>query len=238
MAQDYIWYDGQGREVKISSNPDANFQKSYVDMRIEKLLPAKAEEILFSDGESLQYKLDSGALKGKDGADGAKGEKGDKGDMGETGPAGARGNQGPMGFKGEKGDKGDKGDIGETGTFEEIPLHSLPINRFAYSRIDNMGDLGTSAFKENKIYRVSIYADCEFIFPSKENIADLSCQNQIIIYLYSDGEYPVLWTGENDEEVMFLGEVIPDIKKGYYRIIADFHPVARKWTIAAIRDGE
>ncbi len=95
-----------------------------------------ASQIMFSDGDTFQAKLEAGTLKGDKGdtgAQGPKGVKGDKGDTGEQGPQGIQGEkgdtgeQGPAGadgytpvkgvdyFDGAKGDKGEKGDTGETG---------------------------------------------------------------------------------------------------------------------------
>ena len=83
-----------------------------------------ASQITFSDGETFQTKLDSGALKGDKGdkgdigATGLQGERGPQGIQGERGPAGADGYTPVKGvdyFDGAKGDKGDKGDTGEQG---------------------------------------------------------------------------------------------------------------------------
>lgn len=62
-----------------------------------------AKDIVFTDGENFQQKLDNGSLKGP---------KGDAGIQGETGP---KGDIGPVGPKGEPGDKGPQGPIGATG---------------------------------------------------------------------------------------------------------------------------
>ncbi len=68
--------------------------------------------------DSINGRLDSGALKGEKGDTGPAGPQGEKGLQGGAGAAGAPGEAGaagPQGEKGEKGDKGDKGDAGEAG---------------------------------------------------------------------------------------------------------------------------
>jgi hypothetical protein len=70
---------------------------------------------------SINARLDSGALKGEKGDTGPAGPAGPQGEQGLHGGAGAAGvpgemgPTGPQGEKGEKGDKGDKGDAGEAG---------------------------------------------------------------------------------------------------------------------------
>lgn len=79
---------------------------------------------------TINSRIESGALKGEKGDKGDPGEKGEKGDQGDKGGVGAAGAQGLQGEKGEKGDageagaagaaglkgeKGDKGDKGDTG---------------------------------------------------------------------------------------------------------------------------
>lgn len=232
MAQDYIWYDGNGNEVKLSQHPHAQFQKDYVDMRIEALNNPKARDIRFDDGESLEEKFQNGSLKGEPGKDGKDGEKGDKGDPGEKGNPGDRGNQGPIGFKGDKGDKGD------TGTFEDIPLHALKLNKFEYSRIESPDTAEIYTLTENRIYKITSVSSVAFVFPSFENIFDKTIQNQIIIYLYFPEEVSVSWECENGEPLMFTGGEIPDITAGYFRVIAEFNPICKKWVIGAVKDGE
>ena len=232
MAQDYIWYDGNGNEVKLSEHPHAQFQKDYVDMRIEALNNPKASDIHFDDGESLEDKFRNGSLKGEPGKDGKDGEKGEKGDKGDTGDKGDRGNQGPVGFKGDKGEKGD------AGTFEDIPLHALKLNKFEYSRIDTPAASDIYTLTENRIYKITVLSDVAFVFPSIENIYDISIQNQIILYLYFPEEVSVSWECENGESLMFTNSEIPDITAGYFRVIAELNPICGKWTVGVVKDGE
>ena len=268
MAQNYIWYDGNGNEVKLSEHPYAEFQKDYVDMRIEALGKPRACDIRFDDGETLQEKFTNGSLKGEPGKDGKDGEKGDKGDKGDKGSQGDRGNQGPTGFKGEKGDKGDKGDTGDkgdkgdkgdtgaqgeqgipgpvgskgdkgdTGTFEDIPLHALKLNKFEYSRIDSPATSDRYQLIENRIYKITVLSDVAFVFPSIENIYDKTIQNQIILYLYFPEEVSVSWECESGESLMFTNSEIPDITAGYFRVIAELNPLNEKWTVGVVKDGE
>ena len=201
-------------------------------MRIEALNKPRAKDIHFDDGETLEEKFQNGSLKGEPGKDGKDGEKGEKGDAGEKGSQGDRGTQGPIGFKGDKGDKGD------TGTFEDIPLHALKLNKFEYSRIDSpdISDIYTLA--ENRIYKITALSDISLVFPSVENIYDTTIQNQIILYLYFPEEVSVTWECENEETLLFTNGEIPDISAGYFRVIAEFNPICERWTISAVRDGE
>lgn len=50
-----------------------------------------ASDILFTDGKTLQQKLDDGSLKGDKGEIGEIGPQGPKGDTGEQGPQGPQG---------------------------------------------------------------------------------------------------------------------------------------------------
>lgn len=65
-----------------------------------------AGNVHFTDGETFQQKLDSGALKGQDGAQGPAGPAGPEGPKGDTGPQGPEGPQGPTGPKGSTGSAG------------------------------------------------------------------------------------------------------------------------------------
>ncbi|MBQ3054274.1 MAG: collagen-like protein [Clostridia bacterium] len=257
---DYIWHEAGGEEVKVSSQPSVNFQKDYIDKRIEELTDLSAEKILFADGQTLQEKMDSGALKGADGKDGMKGDKGDQGQQGETGPQGDRGERGPVGAKGEKGEigpqgekgekgekgdagpqgekgeKGDKGEPGEKGSFEDIPAHSLSDNLLSSTLIENITGVNYKNLRENCIYSISISDDFEFIFP--EDIENREILNQILIYLTVDAEVSVIWNTSGIEEVAFVNGEIPDITIGNYRIIAEYNPILGKWVIGALKDGE
>lgn len=77
-----------------------------------------ASDIPFTDGRTLQQKLDDGTLRGPQGP---KGNTGAKGDTGLQGPQGIQGPTGPKGDKGERGAtgatgaQGPKGDIGPQG---------------------------------------------------------------------------------------------------------------------------
>ena len=80
-----------------------------------------ASQIMFSDGETFQAKLNAGTLKGEkgdtgeQGIQGIQGEIGPQGPQGPQGPKGDTGGQGPKGDKGEPGAQGPKGDTGEAG---------------------------------------------------------------------------------------------------------------------------
>lgn len=65
-----------------------------------------ASDILFTDGKTLQQKLDDGSLKG------------DKGEIGEIGPQGPKGDTGAQGPQGVKGDIGAKGNTGTSMRFK------------------------------------------------------------------------------------------------------------------------
>ena len=71
-----------------------------------------ANQIIFSDGQTFQEKLDNNSLKGDTGA---QGPKGDKGDIGPTGPQGPKGDTGAAGQQGPKGDTGAQGPAGQDG---------------------------------------------------------------------------------------------------------------------------
>lgn len=68
-----------------------------------------AKDILFTDGENFQQKLDNGSLKGPKGDAGIQGETGPKGDIGPVGPKGEPGDTGPQGPTGAQGTKGTDG---------------------------------------------------------------------------------------------------------------------------------
>lgn len=68
-----------------------------------------ANDILFTDGQNFQQKLDNGSLRGP------KGDKGDTGLQGPVGVAGPKGEDGKPGAIGPIGPAGAKGDIGPQG---------------------------------------------------------------------------------------------------------------------------
>ena len=248
---EYIWQDE--KSIKLGSQPHAEFQKDYVDMRIAELKQPGAEDILFADGESLQKKLTDGSLKGepgKNGADGmpgAKGEpgeKGDRGDRGAQGPVGAKGDKGdigPEGPRGEKGDKGDKGDRGEQGpqgrpgTVEEIPDHSISENKLEATSVILNAEREFYP-QTNRVYKTVAAEDFDFYFPSAERLEAIT--NQIMIYFKVTEDIVVSWLEENGGEVLFTDGNVPDMSQGCYRVIAEFNPVAEKWVVGVIRDGE
>lgn len=63
----------------------------------EVLISTKASEIIFNDGQTLQYKLESGQLNGKDGKNGADGKDGTNGKDGKDGVNGKDGRDGKDG---------------------------------------------------------------------------------------------------------------------------------------------
>lgn len=77
-----------------------------------------ASEIIFSDGETFQDKLNSGELKGEQGIQGPKGDQGEPGEPGKDGEQGPKGDQGIQGIQGEQGPKGDQGNPGVTPIIE------------------------------------------------------------------------------------------------------------------------
>ena len=107
-----------------------------------------ANQITFSDGETFQYKLDTGMLKGdkgdtgEQGIQGVKGDKGDKGDTGEQGPQGLQGIQGEKGEQGVQGPKGDKGDTGEQGPAgangKDGLTTAISVNGTTYTHVDGV----------------------------------------------------------------------------------------------------
>lgn len=83
-----------------------------------------ASQIIFSDGETFQTKLDRGALKG------------DKGDIGATGP---QGEQGPQGIQGPKGDTGPQGEQGPQGPAGVDGLTTaISVNGNTYTHVDGV----------------------------------------------------------------------------------------------------
>lgn len=255
MANDYIWKGENSGEFKVSTQPSAQFQKDYIDKRIAELHNPTAEEIIFSDGESLQTKFLSGKLKGEAGKDGRDGEKGERGEPGEKGASGDRGAQGPVGAKGEKGDvgpqgpagprgeKGDKGDTGEIGpqgipgTIENVPSHSIKETQLEATKINvNTGD--SLHIAENKVYKVVADGDFDFLFPTESEITDNTITNQVLIYFEMKNNAAIVWTTTDDEEVLFVNGSIPDMAIGYYRVVAEFNPCIGKWVVGVIRDGE
>ena len=76
-----------------------------------------AENLIFSDNETLQEKYDNGNLQGPQGEQGIQGPKGDTGPKGETGP------QGPQGIQGEPGHTPIKG----VDYFTQEDINSLNI---------------------------------------------------------------------------------------------------------------
>ena len=183
MANDYIWQGDSGNSYRVSSGASADFQKDYVDKRIAELHNPKAEDITFSDGETLQAKLLSGELKGepgkdgkdgKDGAPGTQGEKGQPGDRGAQGPAGVKGEKGdvgPAGPRGEKGETGEQGPRGIPGTVEQIPTHSIKENQLEVTMI-NENINSNFNLAENKIYKTFIATDFNLCFPAAGDIKD------------------------------------------------------------------
>lgn len=249
MANDYIWHGENGKEFAVSSQASADFQKDYVDKRIAELYNPSAEGIMFADGESLQHKLDSGALQGKagtDGKDGLPGEKGEKGDKGDTGDRGERGpigpkgekgdkgDQGEQGEKGEKGDTGEKGEKGDKGDMPTVPTNiSAFINDSGYitSTVQNVESIDyLGSLESNKVYCIT--TDAAQIIGLPEEV-DVTIQNQILIYLNSTAAIEIVW-GDN---VIFVGNEIPDIGIGAYRIIFEFNPALERWVAGVIQDG-
>ena len=96
-----------------------------------------ANQIQFADGQTFQYKLDTGILKGdkgdkgEQGVRGPQGDKGEpgiqgeKGDKGERGLQGIQGEQGPQGPRGLKGDQGEQGPKGDTGATPNITIGTV-----------------------------------------------------------------------------------------------------------------
>jgi len=255
MANDYIWQDENGDSFKVGSQHSAGFQKDYVDKRIAELHNPRAEEIIFSDGETLQEKFLNGKLKGEpgkdgrdgnDGARGVPGEKGATGDRGAQGPVGAKGDkgekgdmgpEGPMGEKGEKGDPGEQGPRGIPGTVEQIPRHSVVENQLEITRI-NENNESEFILSENKVYKTFAATDFNFCFPGIEEIADKTITNQILVYFEVMDEVYVGWSTTDDSQLLFVNGSIPDLSMGFYRVVAEFNPCAEKWVVGVIKDGE
>ena len=96
-----------------------------------------ANQIQFADGQTFQYKLNAGTLKGdkgdkgEQGMRGPQGEQGDpgirgeKGEKGERGLQGIQGEQGPQGPRGLKGDQGEQGPKGDTGATPNITIGTV-----------------------------------------------------------------------------------------------------------------
>ncbi len=256
MANDYIWRDGNGDAYKVSSQASAEFQKDYVDKRIEEIKTSRAEDILFDDGESLQKKFTDGSLKGEPGRDGAdgkpgapgvQGEPGKTGDRGAQGPVGAKGDkgdkgdigpQGPKGPQGEKGDKGDQGPQGVPGTVEKIPSHSITEKQLEITSITESTE--TKFYLEaNKVYTNIAVTDFDFYFPSYASIPDMSITNQILVYFeVLENDLIISWQTDDGEEVLFTDGIVPDMQAGFYRVIAEWNPKAGKWVVGVIKDGE
>ena len=74
-----------------------------------------AQEVIFSDGETLQSKYEDGGIRGPQGPKGDKGDPGTQGERGLTGPQGPQGIAGPKGEKGEQGLVGPEGPQGQRG---------------------------------------------------------------------------------------------------------------------------
>lgn len=78
-------------------------------------------QLLLSDGQTIEQKLNDGTLTGPQGEQGLKGDQGiqgiqgEKGDRGPQGIQGERGDQGPRGYQGEQGIQGPQGLKGEKG---------------------------------------------------------------------------------------------------------------------------
>ncbi len=75
-----------------------------------------ADLVFFQDGESFQYKLDKGKLKGARGEPGPQGPVGPVGPQGLQGPPGAEGPRGPAGPTGPAGQGGVQGMEGRRGS--------------------------------------------------------------------------------------------------------------------------
>ena len=177
---------------------------------------------MFADGESLQHKLDSGALQGKagtDGKDGLPGEKGEKGDKGDTGD---RGERGPIGPKGDKGD---------TPTIPTKISAFTNDSGYITSTVQNVECIDClDPLESNKVYCIT--TDAAQIVGLPEEV-DVTIQNQILIYLNSTAAIEIVW-GDN---VIFVGNEIPDIGIGAYRIIFEFNPALERWVAGVIQDG-
>ncbi len=106
--------DGEGSGDMLAATYDTSGKQTDVyqyaeDKASEAVKNVSAGNVHFTDGETFQAKLDSGALKGD------KGDKGEPGAKGDTGPAGPAGPEGPTGPAGAQGPAGPAGPQGEPG---------------------------------------------------------------------------------------------------------------------------
>ena len=88
-------------------------------------------------------------------------------------------------------------------------------------------------FTTNKIYKLEATDNnLELTF---EDVAENEKEqlNQILIYLKLTQETAIEWRNQ----VVFVGDQIPSLATGYYRIIAEFNPFLEKWVIGVIQDG-
>lgn len=83
--------------------------KTSAELGIVSAGTGNSQEIIFTDGETLQAKYEDGGIRGP------QGEKGEKGDPGAQGPQGLIGPQGPQGIAGPQGEVGPQGPVGPEG---------------------------------------------------------------------------------------------------------------------------
>ncbi len=224
MGNDYIWQGENGGEINLGSQPSVEFQKDYIDKKIEEIANLTAENILFKDGDSLQSKYEKGELKGE------------KGDSGKDGLPGAKGDKGD---KGEQGSRGERGPEGRACTVADIAPYSISTDKLKSSKITEIeSGIGFIEFFENNVYSMELWEDTELLFPDKADIKNPSIQNQILIYLSVTDSLWITWTTPSGEDVLFVNGEIPDITSGYYRIVAEFNPLAGAWVVGRLRDGE
>ena len=101
--------------------------KTSEDLNLVEKKQGNTDDVIFSDGESLEYKVKNGGIggpqgpqgipgpEGKQGEQGLEGPEGEKGERGEKGDKGDPGIQGPRGYTGLTGDRGPEGPEGEQG---------------------------------------------------------------------------------------------------------------------------
>lgn len=88
-------------------------------------------------------------------------------------------------------------------------------------------------FTTNKIYKLEA-TDNNLELTFEDVVENEKEQlNQILIYLKLTQETAIKWLSQ----VYFVGDQIPSLAQGHYRIIAEFNPFLEKWVIGVIQDG-
>ena len=89
------------------------------------------------------------------------------------------------------------------------------------SATTNDNGVATYTLTTNTRYSATINSDCAFVLPSD---VDTTIDNSIILYANFDEAGSVEWG-----DVLFYGDIVPEISDGSYDIVFVYNPTVQKW---------